>query len=353
MNGIYFAEGFDAYAAVSEIVGRFSRLGVPGQEPTLNSTGGKLGRKTICAAGKFGGAGLFFDLPAGLKKVGIHFTYSYASTAAPSSGDYRYLLSAGSLGRRLAYEASLVGSASPNVANAPSDLLTLMQTTAARNFSALNGIQVAASGSASVNALTLPATTYAFPANQPVSVEAVIDVSGATAIVKVWIDGTLIVNTTFARDRVVPLAGVKTDAIEYIALNADSPSRYSDIVVYNPDVLVAPIGPVSVRLVPALDDNFSVNFNDASPEEIGTSFESFPMTDAGSGIVYGAQLVARVRGIADGDFFEPEMKVASGDYEATFSPGQISGQSYRVYTYPTALDTIAEINAATISARAK
>lgn len=238
-NNIIFYDGFHQYATVSELALRWSHA------PNLQiGQGGRSLNPSVQMSGQYARDGLIKDL-APTQKIGIHFRMRCSSFGMTLP--FICLGGSKTRGDITTAAASDTVITSNNVA---SDIISLSLPS-----SRILEVHSVIRGSAGKNALLVgQAAMPAMVSEQLYAVDMIIDLSATTAIVKVALDGVVVLDTTFDRDRIAPAAGYVTDMIEYVAFlgphsTANIRPKFSDIVIYTPDENLTPLGPLAVDYV--------------------------------------------------------------------------------------------------------
>lgn len=283
-------ESVQLYASAEELAQNWTRPGNSGSYAELTA-GGRDGAPSIRP--KRYGQGIVFQEIDERQVVGIHVSIRMSDLTTTAYGNP--LLVAGSSARLTEYmDGSYTSNAEYHYK--PSDLLSISMD---RDGSLLveHVVQRSTGSSSSLSRLVLGDSGFALTPGQLYSLEALIDVSGEMARIAVWLDGVVIVDAEFPRDRVTPYGDIRTDIIQYIGLGGyfGAGPDFSDICVYDAAEMPAPIGPLSVRHYPLDDPAFGLPIDDSTSVEIpkdGIDL-SMPAGFPGSGPLLGAYFSAR------------------------------------------------------------
>lgn len=339
------------YASEEEFSQGWTRPGGAGSYAELTS-GGRAGAPSIRP--KRYGRGIACKEIGDHQVVGIHVSFRVSGHAASAYGNP--LLVAGALPRFGRYQ-DVYYTSNSNPEGKPADLLSVSMESGG-NLLVEHVVQTSTSSSSALNRLVLGDSGFALVPDHLYSLEAVIDVSGETARIAVWLDSVSIVDAEFPRDRVSPYySDDRTDMIQYVGLGgyASVGPDFSDIVVYDSSLTAAPIGPVSVKHYPLDNPAFALPINDATTVEIPdagvdlTMPGSFPT----SGPVIGAYLAARTMPSADEEIYSTMFTVTRNfgeDFIFTSDGLPGGGKSVRSYEIEGVAD-FADLDGLNVNAR--
>lgn len=284
-NGIIYQLCPDVLVSQADLTDKLSAPVAMTQLPSISSFGPG-GRKSVHASNNARlDSSPIITLGSGIRKIGITFALYYDAGQLNTVFPFFACGSIAALDR-IKWIASGHG-----------DIFTISRT---HETLTIKSEIVNEAGS---DILALTHTPVTLIPGQHYRFEILLDYTDTIAKSKVWLDGVMICDATFARDRAEPVAGGSTSDFEYVALTGGSggadpywANHFADVVIYDPDHFgdgTSPIGPLSVHYTPAGPD-FGLPVDDATsvliPGAPGLTYDVDAMSDD---VTYASYAIAR------------------------------------------------------------
>lgn len=294
MAKILFFDGFSQYADGTEVSGRWTA----GNAYALSINAlGRSKTPALIGTSSYARDGVAHVLDAPVQRIGVHFRVRMAGF-----GPSIPVVVAG--GRRMRADISNGASSDAAITSLGAASDTLSLTLPNSRYAQLHNIVRSA---ATKNALLVGQSSIQMSANQLYSVEILADVSAPLARMVMAIDGVIVVDETYDRDRIAPADGYTNDEFSHVTFlwptstPAYRPS-FSDVVIYEPDAGdLAPIGPLAVDYMPSSGTGLPVSDRSGFVVDSGSTVEhALATAESGLREIFAARAISRtISGAAD------------------------------------------------------